>query len=226
MFGFVDRCWNPITGCEHNCHYCWARKLALGKLKDSSKYREGFKPKITESDMSKHFKDGECVFVSDMGDMWGEWVPDEWIERVLRRIADFPNTKFLFLTKNPVRYIQFVDRIPNNCVLGATIESNVNYIEVSKAPLQTDRILAMATLKGHTNLPRFVNIEPIMRFTTGSFAKFIIEEITPESVAIGYDNYSNKLEEPYLEDTLNMIGELEKVNIKVHRKTLRERWDA
>jgi len=26
--GLIER-WNPITGCCHECIYCWARRLAL-----------------------------------------------------------------------------------------------------------------------------------------------------------------------------------------------------
>jgi DNA repair photolyase len=27
MFDFVTETWNPITGCSHECVYCWARRL-------------------------------------------------------------------------------------------------------------------------------------------------------------------------------------------------------
>jgi len=29
MFDLVTETWNPITGCNHECVYCWARRLAL-----------------------------------------------------------------------------------------------------------------------------------------------------------------------------------------------------
>jgi DNA repair photolyase len=102
MFGMVTETWNPITGCLHNCVYCWARRLALTRLRNTRRYRDGFKPRLNEEEFRRRFNGG-VVFVSDMGDMWGEWVPDEWIRRVLNHIRRFPNTRFLFLTKNCCR---------------------------------------------------------------------------------------------------------------------------
>jgi hypothetical protein len=40
----------------------------------------------------------------DMGDLFCSDVPDEWILQVLYYTYKFPETKFLFLTKNPSRY--------------------------------------------------------------------------------------------------------------------------
>lgn len=44
------------------------------------------------------------VFVSSMGDLFGEWVPDEWINAVFEACQKAPWHTYLFLTKNPERY--------------------------------------------------------------------------------------------------------------------------
>lgn len=46
------------------------------------------------------------IFVVSMGDLFGEWVPDAWIERVFEAAKAAPWHTYLFLTKNPVRYMQ------------------------------------------------------------------------------------------------------------------------
>ena len=127
MFHLVTRTWNPITGCEHSCSYCWARRLAETKLRNTKKYRDGFTPKFHPNELRKSFKPGGFVFVSDMGDMFGDWVPDEWVLKVLNVIRRYPRTDFLFLTKNPFRYVKLLERYGNifddNMVFGTTVET-------------------------------------------------------------------------------------------------------
>lgn len=47
------------------------------------------------------------VFVSSMGDIFGEWVPEEWILETLKACAAAPWHNYLFLTKNPKRMHQW-----------------------------------------------------------------------------------------------------------------------
>ena len=55
-----------------------------------------------------------------MGDMFGRWVPQEWIETVLRVIRDAPQWNFLCLTKFPKRIAEF--EIPPNAWIGTTVD--------------------------------------------------------------------------------------------------------
>jgi len=226
MFTIVSEVWNPVTGCLHNCVYCWARRLALTRLRHTSRYRDGFRPRIHPEEFRKRFKGG-VVFVSDMGDLWGEWVPDEWIRRVLNHVRRFPNTWFLFLTKNPQRYHDFLDEIPPNAILGATIETNRDtYFQensrprISSAPPPSQRYKAMRDLDWPLKL---ISIEPILDFDIDIFTKWI-EEINPFIVYIGYDNYNNKLPEPPLSKTLELIKRLEDFTLVI-RKTIRPAWN-
>lgn len=62
------------------------------------------------------------IFVVSMGDLFGKWVPDEWIEEVIKVTKKCPQHTFQFLTKNPERYGDF--EFPSNCWLGTTIEGD------------------------------------------------------------------------------------------------------
>jgi hypothetical protein len=214
MFPFITHTWNPVVGCQHDCTYCWARKLAETKLKGTERYKDGFKPQFIEKELHKSFKSRDFVFVCDMGDLFGSWVPYDWIRTVLNRIS-MMNATFLLLTKNPSRYLHF--EIPENCVCGATVESDIEH-NVTKAEYPSYRLVAMTIL----NHPRkMLAIEPIQRFNLDSFTHQILQ-IKPEFVAVGYNNYASDLPEPSMHDTFRLIENLEQAGIKVYRKTLRE----
>ena len=119
--------WNPVTGCLHGCDYCYARAFA-------NRYREmypkGFKPHFrkerltapqnTPLPVSDQLVD-RLVFTVSMGDLFGEWVPQEWIDAVLESIRQAPQWTFLMLTKNPARLLT-ID-FPENCWVGATADT-------------------------------------------------------------------------------------------------------
>ncbi len=218
MFSIVTETWNPVTGCLHYCRYCWARRLAETRLKNSKRYSNGFTPRLNKEEFSKRFKGG-VVFVSDMGDLFGEFIPDEWIEMVLKHVRKFPNTFFLFLTKNPSRYHNF--DFPENVILGATIETDRDsiYEGISKAPKPSERIKAMIELDWDA---KFLSIEPILDFSPKFWKK--VEKINPFMIYIGYDNYSYKLPEPSLDKTLFLIKKLRDNGFLVLEKTIRRAW--
>ena len=55
-------------------------------------------------DEPQHWKKPRTIFVCSMADLFGDWVPDEWIKEVLKACEAAPQHRFLFLTKNPGRY--------------------------------------------------------------------------------------------------------------------------
>jgi len=151
-----------------------------------------------------------------MADLFGDWVPKDWILDVLATIEKNPTSSFLLLTKNPKRYKEFLDIYPDNIVLGATIETNRNYA-VSNAPQTVERYKNMAELPFKSKL---ISIEPIMDFDLDIFTQWL-KEIGPTIVYVGYDNYNNGLPEPSLDKTKQLIEKLEAFT-RVRVKTLRE----
>ena len=55
-------------------------------------------------DEPKRWTKPRNIFVCSMADLFGEWVPDEWIAEVFRACEAAPQHRYLFLTKNPKRY--------------------------------------------------------------------------------------------------------------------------
>ena len=218
MFTFITETCNFLGGeCPYGCVYCWAN--ALKKRYNFKKYMG--KPFVIEKELKRNFKNGSFVFACDMTDLLAENVPDACIEKILAYVKT-QKCFFLLETKNPARYLDFLEQMPSNVYLGATIESNRNCPEISKAPSQHNRIKAMVILSFMQKNPLFISIEPILDFDLNVFVQ-IIKQIKPWAVAVGYDNYNHKLPEPALAKTMQLIEALEKFTI-VYRKTLRRAW--
>ncbi len=206
--------WNPVVGCTYGCKFCWARRLAEGRLRHLPQYQFGFYPYVIESELDRRFKSG-LIFVSSMGDLWGDWVPRRDIFAVLKVVRVSPNATFLFLTKNPQRYFDF--DLPANSIAGVTIETNRDVQGISKAPAPFSRFASFLNL-AHPR--KFISIEPIMDFDLDIMVTWV-KDIAPEFVFCGYDNHNSGLPEPSLEKTQELIAELQKFT-EVRIKTLRE----
>ena len=50
------------------------------------------------------------IFVVSMGDLFGAWVPDNWIEEVFKACDAAPWHTYMFLTKNPDRYVELAHK--------------------------------------------------------------------------------------------------------------------
>ena len=55
-----------------------------------------------------------------MGELFGKWVPQKWIDDVMEAVITSPQWNYLFLTKNPERYIGM--KWPDNAWVGTTVD--------------------------------------------------------------------------------------------------------
>ena len=46
-----------------------------------------------------------------MADLFGDWVPDDWIKAVFDACKQAPQHTYMFLTKNPARYVKLAQRM-------------------------------------------------------------------------------------------------------------------
>lgn len=135
--------WNPVTGCKHDCPYCYARDIALGeRMKQGGHYPNGWEPTFRSAALNaprltKVPKEAGAdtryrnVFTCSMADLFGRWVPDEWISAVLSTVRDSPEWNFLFLTKFPQRF-KGLD-IPDNAWMGTTVDMQARVKNAERA---------------------------------------------------------------------------------------------
>ena len=142
---WTDRTWNPVTGCRHGCAYCYAKGIAERFPKA---FPAGFDPMFRPDRLGEPAADRRPrrIFVSSMGDLFGDWVPDEWINAVLDAAREGPRHTFQFLTKNPARYAEF--DLPPNGWYGATVD-------------QAETLGRLEDLRGLGGIT-FVSFEPLL----------------------------------------------------------------
>lgn len=165
---WCDSTWNPVTGCLHRCEYCYARGIAnrfgFGAYEPNIDERVLIEPAVSagkkvpypfnfEPTFHKYRlneyqnKKGRNIFVCSMADLFGEWVPDEWIEEVFKACHDATHHNYLFLTKNPERYAELGMPCGNYLWYGTSV--------CKKDDIQKCKCLPLGGKK-------FVSIEPIL----------------------------------------------------------------
>ena len=128
--------WNPITGCYHDCIYCYARDIA------NRYYPQKFDAAILPHRLTipryqqppTHAKEQigyKNIFTCSMADLFGKWVPQPWIDAVLDTVRKSPQWNFLFLTKFPIRLSE--QTWPDNAWVGCTVDRQARVASAERA---------------------------------------------------------------------------------------------
>jgi len=128
--GWAEESWNPTSGCTKispGCDHCWAERMAW-RLRGmgQKRYARGFEVTTHDDLLDKplHWAKPRLVYVSFMGDLLHDEVPDEFIQRVFDAMVRSPQHRFHVLTKRPERLASMSPRLPwpANAWAGATVE--------------------------------------------------------------------------------------------------------
>lgn len=154
---WTDETWNVTSGCTKcspGCINCYAERMAKRlQVIHPHKYADGFAVTLHHEELEKPYRwrKPRTVFVSSMGDLFHEDVPDEYIRDVFRVMTDNPKHTFQVLTKRAERMARFAETIswPRNVWAGVTVESNA----------VADRADHLRTIHAPV---RFVSAEPLL----------------------------------------------------------------
>lgn len=95
------------------------------------------------------------IFVCSMADLFGEWVPGEWIREIVEACDAAPQHRYMFLTKDPKRYAELRAKDiqpPANSWIGTSATTD------TEAKEQT---LALSEC-WNVNANWFVSVEPLL----------------------------------------------------------------
>lgn len=120
-------------------------------------YPWGFQPTLRRDKLAEpqHWKKPRTIFVCSMGDMFGNWVPDEWITEVFRACDAAPRHRCMFLTKNPKRYAELRAKgiqPPANSWIGTSVTTDAEAKEQTFALSECWNV----------NANWFVSVEPLL----------------------------------------------------------------
>ena len=224
MYKFVTHTWNPIKGvCYHQCRYCYMNVLRPKNYECA--------PVMVDNEFEIDLNVGKVIFVGDGIDMFAENVPDEWILRVLEHCAGFNDQRagqkkivFLFQSKNPSRFLQFLDhRVFKHAIIGTTIETNRYYPEImANSPKIEDRAIAMKSIseKGFYTM---ITAEPLLAFDKTELVE-IIRQCNPRFVNIGRESKRKVwVPEPTSAQVKVLVAELREIT-KVIIKSNARSW--
>ena len=205
--------WNPLGGkCPHECTYCSTQKLMRYPV---IKKKYSGPPKLCENTLQDNLGSGNFIFVVAQNDLFAHSIPDEYIEKVLAQCRKYPDNKYLFQSKNPVRF--WTDfKFPYNTILATTIESNRQYDEISTAPPPIDRAFGISVMKIDCEFVTMITVEPVLDFDLDEFVK-LLKSTKADQINVGAVTGGHKLPEPSKEKLDALIKAIKphlKSNIK------------
>ncbi len=122
--------WSPVAGCTHvsaGCAHCYAQRFAeRWRGPPGHPYEHGFEPMLRPErlELPLRWRAPRHVFVTSMGDLFHEAVPDEYVAAVFAVMAQADRHVFHVLTKRHERLGELAGGLPwpANVHLGVTVE--------------------------------------------------------------------------------------------------------
>lgn len=154
----------------------------LGSRVSKAPYPFSFSPTFHRYrlDIPARWTKPRTIFVCSMADLFGDWVPDEWIEQVFKACEAAPQHRYLFLTKNPKRYVDLyvkdILRVHDSFWYGSTITNANDRFYYSRMP--------------DDNPHTFCSVEPI--FESIGFEPIGTMRIMPDWVIVGAETGNRK----------------------------------
>jgi protein gp37 len=146
--GWCNLTWNPVVGCRRNCDYCYAREMNT-RFRFIKFWND---PEWKENNFRKKFpQKTQKIFIGSMSEI--HYWDKKWVEKVLKKIKQYPQHVFQFLTKYPDIYFGKYE-FPKNCWLGTTITGPLN-----KGPMEYYTEKAFNLNKDNL---KFISFEPLL----------------------------------------------------------------
>ena len=210
MYPWVSHTHSHLGGrCSHQCKYCYVQV-------SENRYRSGLYSgpvRLREKELAVNYGTGKTIFIEHMNDLFAADVPDIMISEILNHVQKYPENIYVFQTKNPSRYFKWIHTIPENSILGTTIESNRTYPGLSNSLTPEQRMSAMINLRPK----KFITLEPILDFDVDILSLWIAK-IKPDFLNLGADSKGFGLPEPTVEKIMQLVDRLKGYGIELREK--------
>lgn len=209
--------YNPLKGkCSHDCSYCFMKSMR-------ARFKQNATLRLDPQELNAKLGKNRFIFIGSSTDVFASDVPHEFITAIFDHAYDFPDNEYMLQSKNPARFLEFsahklFDERKAKLVLCTTIESNIDYPDISSAPVIAERVEVMRKLFG-MGYKTMVTVEPIMKFTDAAVFANMLASVVPIQVNIGANSSrAVKLPEPTKAEVNALISELKARGITVHLK--------
>jgi DNA repair photolyase len=211
MYPWITHMHSHLGGeCSHKCKYCYVDNPIGGR---NPKFTGPIR--LLEEEFAVNYgNDGKVIFIEHQNDLFAKDVPDALIKRIVAHTLMFPKNTYMFQTKNPYRMLEWLTFLPENSILGTTIETD-RIMDISEAPDPYQRYMAMLQIP--KEFKRFVTIEPVLDFNVDRLATWI-GEIKPDFINLGADSKGHNLPEPTVEKIMQFVEELKKYGVELREK--------
>ncbi len=114
---WTDATWNPVRGCikvSPGCKHCYAETFAERfRGVAGHPYEQGFDPRLVPEKLGEplRWKKARRIFVNSMSDLFGEFVPDEYVAQVFGVMATANQHTYQILTKRAGRMREISTRV-------------------------------------------------------------------------------------------------------------------
>ena len=168
---WTDETWNPVTGCvkvSPGCKHCYAETFAerfRGTVMPNGRehpFFDGFDPRLRPNRLDQPFswRTPRRVFVNSMSDLFGDFVPDAFLNRVFDVMRRTPDHTYQILTKRSGRLRDWTNHNPwlvaaDHIWLGVSVEDRKYGV-----PRIDD-------LRQATAAVRFLSVEPLLEDVGG-----------------------------------------------------------
>lgn len=158
---WTDETWNPVTGCvkvSPGCKHCYAERFAERfRGVPEHPYETGFDPTLRPDRLQQPhtWRTPRMVFVNSMSDLFGDFVPGDYLARVFDVMRSTPQHTYQVLTKRADRLRKWTSRQAwllkaPNIWLGVSVE-NKKY-----------GVPRIEQLRRGNAACRFLSIEPLL----------------------------------------------------------------
>jgi protein gp37 len=196
--GWCDYTINPVKGlCPMACPYCYARRMYK---------RFKWNPEIRmEPDWQEELpKKPARVFVGSTIELFGKWIPPEWMAIILGDCKILSQHTFIFLTKQPenLRWWQF----PDNCWVGVSATNLKQY---------RNACVGLTVIQSKV---RFISFEPLLERIPQIIPTYELSKEFVDWVIIGQQTPIRKATMPKVGWIQEIVEACDKANIPVFLK--------